>query len=131
LIEGLQSYGLLILRLIFAGALIAHALPKLGRKKERILDAMRAKGIPGPVTLIVGYFELAAGLLIAIGLGVQIVALLTALKSIGGIYVSRRLFGRTFDHGYEVDLAYLAISLALFMLGAGVFSIDNLIIPRL
>lgn len=131
LIQGLGNYGLLIARLIIGAAVIIHGIPKVGKGKEKIMDMMRSKGIPGPITLITGYFELIGGLLLVIGLGVQIVALLMVLKYLGNIYVTRNLFGRGFFQGYETDIIYVAIFLALFMLGAGAFSVDSLIIPRI
>ncbi|MEM3851724.1 MAG: DoxX family protein [Methanomassiliicoccales archaeon] len=130
-IVGLQAIGLLVLRVVFGGLMFAHGYPKVGKRRARVMDAMRSRGIPGPVTLITGYFEIVGGLLLVFGIGVQVVGLLLALKSAATIYVSRNLFGRGFDHGYEVEIAWVVVGLALFMLGAGTISVDNYLIPHL
>jgi len=131
IIQGLQSYGLLVLRLVLGFALVFHGLPKISTKREEIATMMRNRGVPGPVTLIAGYFEFIGGLLLLIGLGTQIVGLLVALEALASVYFFARFMGRRYIDGYEVKMAYVAIGLALFFLGAGVFSIDRLIIPYL
>lgn len=44
-----------------------------------------------------------------------------------GIYLSRKRLGKKSLQDYERDLLYLGGSLALFMLGGGLYSVDHLI----
>ena len=131
LVQGLEPWGLLVLRVALGAAFAIHGYPKIGSRREDVIDFMRTKGIPGPVTLITGYFEFFGGLLMIIGFGVQIIGLLMALESIMTIYVSWKLLGKRYAQGYEIDIAYFAMALALFMLGAGAISVDSYLIPLL
>ncbi len=131
LVQGLEPWGLLVLRVVLGAAFAIHGYPKIASRREDIIDFMRSKGIPGPVTVITGYFEFFGGLLLIIGLGVQIIGLLMALESIMTIFVSARLLNKRYSQGYEIDIAYFAMAFALFMLGAGSISVDSYLIPLL
>lgn len=131
LVQGLEAWGLLVLRVALGVAFVVHGYPKLGSRREDIIDFMRTKGIPGPVTVITGYFEFFGGLLMIIGLGVQVIGLLMALESIMTVFVSARLLGKKYAQGYEADIAYFAMALTVFLLGAGALSIDRFLIPLL
>ncbi len=129
LIQGLQDYGLLVLRVVIGFALIVHGYPKIGSRRNSIINVMRTRGIPGPVTLLVGYFQFVAGILLVLGAGTQIVGLLVAVEALVAIYLYSRIMGKGYAFGYERDIAYFAIGLALFFLGAGAISIDHYLIP--
>lgn len=131
IIQGLQDYGLLVLRVAIGFALIAHGYPKMGSRRESIIDSMRGRGIPGPVTLLVGYFQFIAGILLILGAGTQIIGLLVALEAIGALYLYARVMKKGYLYGYESSVAYLAVGLALFFLGAGAISVDHYLIPLL
>lgn len=120
-----------MLRIALGVAFVIHGYPKIGSRRADIIDYLRTKGIPGPVTVITGYFEFFGGILIVIGLGVQVISLLMALESFMTMFVSTRLLGKKYAQGYEVDIAYFAMALALFMLGGGVLSLDRYLIPIL
>ncbi len=129
LIQGLQDYGLLVLRVTIGFALIIHGYPKIGSRRNTIMDAMRTRGIPGPVTLMVGYFQFAAGILLILGAGTQIIGLLVAVEALGAVNMYSRVMGKSYAYGYERDIAYFAMGLALFFLGAGAISVDHYLIP--
>ncbi len=131
LIQGLQDYGLLVLRVTLGFALIVHGYPKVGSRRNAIMDVMRTRGIPGPVTSLVGYFQFIAGILLIFGAGTQIVALLVAIEAIGAVNMYSRIMGKSYAYGYERDIAYFAIGLALFFVGAGAISLDHYLIPLL
>lgn len=131
LVSGLEAWGLLVLRVALGAAFAIHGYPKIGSRRDDVIDFMRTKGIPGPITLITGYFEFFGGLLMIIGLGVQVIGLLMALESVMTIFVSTRLLGKKYAQGYEIDIAYLAMALAVFLLGAGALSVDSYLIPML
>ena len=131
LFPGLEAWGLLVLRIALGGAFMIHGYPKIGSKREDVIDYLRTKGIPGPITVVTGYFEFFGGLLMVVGLGVQIIGLLMAIEALMTLFVSARVVGRKFTRGYETDIAYFAIALALFLLGAGRISLDSYLIPML
>lgn len=131
LVQGLEVWGLLVLRVALGAAFAIHGYPKIGSRRDDIIDFMRTKGIPGPITMITGYFEFFGGLLMIIGLGVQIIGLLMALESLMTIFVSTRLLKKKYAQGYEIDVAYFAMALALFFLGAGALSVDSYIFSML
>ena len=129
-IELLQK-RLLVLRVAIGFALIVHGYPKIGSRRSSVIDAMRTRGIPGPVTALVGYFQFVAGILLIFGAGTQIVGLLIAIEALGAVYMYSRVLGKNYAYGYERDIAYLAIGIALFFLGAGAISVDHYLIPLL
>lgn len=131
LFQGFQDYGLLVLRVVIGFALVVHGYPKIGSRRASVIDNMRSRGIPGPVTLLVGYFQFIGGILLIIGAATQIVGLLVALEAIGSTYLYARVLGNRYMYGYERDIAYFAIGLALFFLGAGAISVDHYLIPLL
>lgn len=108
-----------------------HGYPKIGSRREDVIDYLRTKGVPGPITVVTGYFEFFGGLLMAVGLGVQIIGLLMAIEALMTLFFSARVIGRKYTRGYETDIAYFAMALALFLLGPGGISLDSYLIPML
>jgi uncharacterized membrane protein YphA (DoxX/SURF4 family) len=75
---------------------------------------------------LVGTLELFGGLLLVIGFLTPVVASLFALQFLG-IYLSRKRLGKKTLTAYELDLLYLGGSLALVLLGGGLYSVDHLL----
>ncbi len=114
-----DAYGLWLLRIVIAIIVLVHAAPKLEKPREvagffhmrpgtiiflGVLEILAAYG------LIFGYHvELAAALLIIIGLG----ALLAKVIHLDTPFASREA------HGWEFELLLVAACLAILLTGGG------------
>ncbi len=116
--------GPLLLRVILAAVFIAHGYPKLFggfSGTAQFFESINIK--PGKFwVLVVGIVEFFGGILLALGLWVQPIALLLAIDMAVAIWKVKRKEG--FVHGYEFELVLLAIALSLLVLGPGAYSVD-------
>lgn len=120
------SLGALVLRLTCGGLLATHGYPKLTSGRQETLNWLVGKGLPGILGPLVGLLELLGGFFLVVGFLVPVVAFLFALQFMG-IYLSRKRLGKKSLQDYEKDLLYLGGSLALLLLGGGLYSVDHLI----
>jgi putative oxidoreductase len=146
-LPGPPGFFALPLRLIVGYGFLAHGYAKLARGPGNFIGILDAIGMPfatllGWATIAV---EMVGGLLILCGAFVplaslpMIVVLLVAIVTVHlpngfssikllGYDSSGAHFGQP---GYETDLLYLAALIALCFGGAGPFSIDGFVKPRL
>jgi putative oxidoreductase len=113
--------ALLILRLTVAAILLYHGLPKLMNFGATV-GAFQSMNLPAP-TLTAGFAliaEVIGGILILIGIAVDIAALLVVIEMLGAIALVH--WGNGFDFtkgGWEHPFTVLAIALALAFAGPG------------
>jgi len=121
----LEDYALFILRVILGIIFIYHGFPKLTKARKVMLFNSKK------FTLVLGFFETFSGLFIILGLLTQVAALILSLVMLGAIYnkiLKWNIPFAAYDKlGWEFDLVLLAGNLVLFLLGAGVYSIDALL----
>jgi putative oxidoreductase len=107
-----------------------HGYPKLfGSKRAQIREMIRKGGIPGLLFDLVGILEFVGGVFLVFGLLTTLASGLLALEMIGTtllhvIKMRKPPVNSKFIGGYEVDVLFLAIYLAIFLLGPGAFSVD-------
>ena len=132
------DWALLILRLSLGVAFLAHGSQKLfpifgGPRLAGFAEGLGNMGLHPPMlwAVLSSLAEFGGGLLVLIGLltrfGAAAIAvnMLVAVKLVhlkNGFWAS--------DHGYEYNLALIAMSLALVLAGAGALSLDSLIALR-
>lgn len=136
----------LFLRIIIGFGFITHGWAKLSRGTagfEKLLIQTRVP-LPHITSWLVPFVELFGGLAILIGafvllisiplIGTMLAALFTIQINYGfssvktiGLTTHGPLFG---PPGYEINLLYIAGLISLMLTGAGVFSIDHLIMSR-
>lgn len=127
------DFAPLVLRLVLGAAFVVHGYPKLFNSEARTGTAAWFESIgikPGKFwIIIVGVTEFFGGLALALGLYTQVVAILIAIDMLVATWKAKwGKVGYTVQGGWELDLAYLAMALALILLGAGVWSIDTYIL---
>jgi putative oxidoreductase len=126
------GFGPLALRLPVGIIFIAHGAQKLfgwfgGYGLEGTAKWMDSIGLsPGvPLTLLAGGAEFFGGLALVLGLLVRPAAAVlafTMLVAIFSVHIGKGLFMS--NGGYEFGMALLAVSVALFISGAGRLSVD-------
>lgn len=118
------EWGFLALRVVIGIIFIAHGLPKITQSQQM------AEMMPWGAGLVMvhGAVEVVGGVLLALGLITQIVAIVFGVIMIGAIFVKgtqmKTGFAPMGAAGWEWDLVLLAGLLLLFLAGPGDLAID-------
>jgi putative oxidoreductase len=117
----------LLLRLFLGAIMMVHGFPKLFRAEGRAqtMGFMKGVGVPPALALAAGVLEFFGGLALVLGFLAQVAALLILLEMAGTTLLSWRKLGKKLVLGYELDLAYLFMALALVLVGPGIYSLDR------
>ncbi len=136
-----RSVALLGMRVIAAWIFIYHGAGKLFNFKHQggitgTTFFFHAQGIPAPhlMAYVVGLTEFGGGLLLLVGLAVPVVGIALAIDMLVAM-ASTTFSGGMVPHaiphvttfvadGFQINLALMALSLAVAALGAGLFSLD-------
>jgi putative oxidoreductase len=121
--------GALILRLVLGISFFIHGLSKFQGGIGNIVGFFESVGIPGFMAYVVAIIELVGGIAMILGLGTRIVAVLFVFVMVGAIITVKAAVGFMGNGqmaGYELDLAFLAISLYLAINGSKLYSLDSL-----
>jgi putative oxidoreductase len=139
--NGLQAWGITLLRLMLGVVLIMHgylALTLLG--PQTVAGYITRMGYPGSLATILAWYlivaHLAGGGLIVIGLWTRWAALANVpplASAVFLLHISQGFFmkavevapGRYVSGGYEFSLTVLVALIALAILGAGPASVDG------
>lgn len=134
-----SNWGLLILRLAAGIIFIVHGWPKLNPNSEMKGPAgfggfLKQMGVPLPILFgwLVALLETVGAVLLILGLGTRILAVLFAIDMLVAILtVKMRVMKVGFSAqqatGWEFDFSLMAISLALLFTGAGTIALDPLV----
>ena len=136
------SWSHLVVRLILGVIFFAHGAQKVfgwfgGRGVAQTIAGFRQMNIPPAATVTAACIECFGGLAMIIGLLARPVALaliavmLVAIKKVHarhGFFLNWSL-AQDKGHGFEFNLALIAMALSIVIGGAGVLSIDWLIAP--
>ncbi len=113
--NGLEDYGLLILRLFLGIIFLYHGLPKLWGKM-------------GGFMIVIGILETLSAIGMIIGSYTEIAGIVLAIVMLGAVYKKiiqwKIPFSSQNTMGWEFDLTLLGAAIALAFLGAGNFSVD-------
>lgn len=134
-----SNWGLVILRLAMGIIFLVHGWPKLNPNSMMKGPAgfggfLKQMGIPLPIFFgwAIALLETAGAVMLILGLGTRILAVLFAINMLVAILVAKRRvmkvgFSAQQTTGWEFDFALLANSLALLFTGAGSIALDPLI----
>ncbi len=131
--NSLQSVFLLFVRLYWGWQFAVDGWGKL-HNLPKVIDYFGSLGLPapGPTAYFVSILELVGGVLLALGLGSRLIALLlTANMTVAYITGDREALMSIFSDPDKFSAAapftYLMASLIVLVFGAGLFCLDTLI----
>lgn len=130
----IKEIGLLIARVLLGVILIAHGWDKFGiTGLEGITGFFDSIGVPaaGLAAPVVATVEIAAGILLILGLFTPVVGLVSALLMLGAAlfaHVSAGIYAA--NGGWELVGAIGAGTLILTVVGAGNWSLDRVLFNR-
>jgi putative oxidoreductase len=131
--------GLLILRIGLALVFIAHGWPKLNPNSPMkgtvgFAAGLKSMGVPlpGVAAWIVALLETFGSLLLIVGFGTRVLAILFVINMLVAIVQARigmmkSSFAGGNAIGWEFEFILLVSSLLLFFTGAGAYSLDALL----
>lgn len=125
--KGLEPLALLALRLVLALIFLYHGYPKLAHPNPAMHDFFISHGLPGYFLTVAGVLECFGALLLFAGLFTRPVALLLVIEMNVAIWKVHSVHGIMSVKDYEFPLALAAACFALATIGAGPFSLDNLV----
>ena len=126
-----QTIGLLILRVVAGVIFILHGAQKTFEQTfAGVTGFFESLGIPlaAVAAPAVSLLELVGGVLLIIGAVTRIVALLLAINmvvAVAAVHIAAGFF--VADGGYEFVLLLGAVALVIALLGAGKFSVDEML----
>ena len=136
------SWSHLVVRVALGIIFFAHGAQKTfgwfgGPGLSATIQGFRKMNVPPAATVLAAFTECFGGLALIVGvlarpsaiglIGVMLVAVAKVHAQHGFFLNFAMTPGR--GHGYEYNLALLAMALSIVIGGAGVFSIDRLIVP--
>ena len=137
------SKSLFIVRVVLGVIFFAHGAQKVfgwfgGPGLRGVIGYFKQSlGIPAPLTVLAAFVEFLGGLAMVFGILVRpsavglILVMLVAIAKMhwpNGFFINWGLQPGK-GHGYEMNLALIAMALAVLVGGAGILSIDRLINP--
>ncbi len=132
-LAGDTPYLALLLRLFLGISLILHGYPKVRGGWRQSGQWMASMGVPAGTAVLVTIVEFFGGILLVIGLIVPVVGIFAALQFASIIAVKMTKMKAHYismepgKPSFEIDAFYLAVAIALVVLGAGALSLDGLI----
>jgi putative oxidoreductase len=118
------EWGLLLGRVVLGIIMLAHGLQKLSALGQVAQMFAHQMGLPGPLAYVVAVVETGSGLLLILGLWVEIASVAVGVVMVGAIATVKWKVG--FFGGYELDLALLGLSLVLALSGSRKWALSGL-----
>lgn len=125
------EWSTLILRVVLGITFFVHGLDKFQGGIVNIVGWFESIGLPGFLAYSVALLEVIGGIALVVGLGTRIVSALYALLMVGAILKVKLAVGFLGDGqmaGYELDLAFLAMSVLVAVNGSKIYALDQVII---
>jgi putative oxidoreductase len=123
-----NEIGKVILRAVLGLTFFIHGLSKFQGGISNTVGFFDSLGIPGFMAYVVAVVELLGGIVLILGLGTRIVALLFALIMIGAIFTAKLsvgFLGNGQMAGYELELVLLAVSIYFVFAEKSKISLDQ------
>jgi len=122
------EWSALVLRLIAGVTFLVHGIDKFQIGLGNVAGFFGTLGLPAFIAYFVAFLELISGIALILGLGTRVFSAVLVVIMAGAIVTAKLSIGFLSGQGgagYELDLALLAITLALAISGSAKFSLDN------
>ena len=135
-------WGIAIVRVVLGVIFFAHGAQKVlgwygGRGLKATTGYFTSLGMPLLIAYLVCFFEFLGGIglifglltrLSALGIIIVMIGAIAKVHGVNGLFLNWQLAPGK-GHGYEANLAFIAMGLACLIHGGGSLSIDGLLIP--
>jgi len=121
------AWGLLLLRLVLGLSFAMHGYAKFSGGIENTSSWFESIGLPGILAYGVALLEVMGGLALMAGLATRLLGAFYVIVMLVAIIKVKLVAG--YVDGYELELIFLTISLALLISGGGHYSIDRALFP--
>ena len=136
------SWAITVVRVILGVIFFAHGAQKVlgwfgGYGLKGTTGYLTSLGLPLPIAYLVCFFEFLGGIGLILGLFTRLAALAVIIVMIGAILKVHRPNGLFINwsltpgkgHGYEANLAFIAMGVACLIAGGGALALDRLLGP--
>jgi len=121
------AWAILLLRLSLGFSFAMHGFSKFGNGIENTSRWFESIGLPGILAYGVALLEVLGGFALMAGLFTRFLSFLYIIVMAVAIYKVQ--LNRGFLGGYELEVTFLVVSLALFISGGGLYSVDHVLFP--
>jgi putative oxidoreductase len=126
--KNINSFALLILRVVVGSFMLVHGLQKLDMLKANPVQFADPIGIGEPASLTLAVFaELVCSILLIIGLLTRLAIIPLIITMLVAVFIVHSVDG--FEK-QELPALYLGVYIVLIITGAGKYSVDRLIAKR-
>ena len=114
-----------VARIALGALFLVHGVPKV-RDLKGTMAFVKGTGFRGGAAFaaLFALLEFFGGIALVLGLLTQVVAVLFVLEMVATSIFSKVKLGKKFVLGYELDVLYLVLALAVAFLGPGPWSLD-------
>ena len=128
-LDRLRPFGLLVLRLSLGLIFVYHGWPKLFSNPHHYAEMFAKLGFANGTSFAIGALEVFGGMLLAVGFFTRPVALLLTIEM--GVAIWKVHLGKCYlaVDEYQFALMMGAAALTLATTGAGLISLDEILIP--
>jgi putative oxidoreductase len=141
LLFSFPSWSTLVIRVVLGIIFFAHGAQKVlgwygGYGLKGTVGYLTSTGLAVPIAYLVCFFEFLGGIGLVLGLLTRLDALAIAIVMVGAIVKVHWQHGFFLNwsltpgkgHGYEANLAFLAMAVACLIAGGGRLSLDRLLL---
>lgn len=129
-LNALQPLSLVVLRVALAIIFMFHGYPKLAHSGAGMQSFFIEHGLPSYFVYVAGILETFGGGLLLLGLFTRVAALLLAIEMCVAIWKVHSGHSYFAVHEYEFPMALAVTCFALATIGAGMLSLDYLLLER-
>ncbi|OZM55939.1 oxidoreductase [Lottiidibacillus patelloidae] len=115
--------SLLVIRLVLGVTFVLHGIAKFEMGLTNVAGWFESIGLFGSLAYVVAFIELFGGIALILGLGTRVAAFITGSVMVGAIVTAKLSAG--FLGGYELDIALLAMAIALVVSGSRMFAMES------
>lgn len=122
--------SILILRLVLGISFLMHGVAKFQGGIENTVGWFGSIGLPGFLAYVVALIEIVGGIALVLGLFTRLVSVLFALVMAGAVIKAKLaagFLGNGQGAGYELDLAFLAMAVAIAITGSKAYALDQFV----